>query len=75
MIQEELYFWQIQWAGRWMTTFTRFTEEAIKREHPEARRIDDSRQVCLTPETPSERTLAQSKIQDSAPDVRYKLSH
>lgn len=55
MIQQDVYFWQIQWAGRWMTTFKRFSEEAIKREHPEAVRIDDSREVCLVPETPMEK--------------------
>jgi len=47
MKQEEVYFWQIHWAGRWMTTFTRFTEEAIKREHPDAIRVDDSLQVRI----------------------------
>ncbi|MBK6594171.1 MAG: hypothetical protein IPG23_16555 [Burkholderiales bacterium] len=61
MKQEEVYFWQIQWAGRWMTTFTRFTEEAVKREHPEAVRIDDSRQVRLAPETPMEKVYSHFK--------------
>ncbi len=55
MKQEEVYFWQIHWAGRWMTTFTRFTEEAIKREHPEAIRVDDSLQVRMAPDTPMEK--------------------
>lgn len=58
MIQQDVYFWQIQWAGRWMTTFTRFTEEAIKREHPEAIRIDDSREVREIPDTPMEKVFS-----------------
>ena len=60
MIREEVYFWQIQWAGRWMTTFTRFTEEAVRKEHPEAVRIDDSREIRMKAESPTERSLAQS---------------
>lgn len=58
MIQQDVYFWQIQWAGRWRTTFTRFTEEAIKREHPEAIRIDESREVRMVPETPMEKVFS-----------------
>ncbi len=58
MKQEDVYFWQIQWAGRWMTTFTRFTEEAIKREHPEAFRIEGSREVRMAPETPMEKVYS-----------------
>ncbi len=61
MKQVDVYFWQIQWAGRWMTTFTRFTEEAIKREHPEAVRIDDSVQARMVPETPMEKVFSHVK--------------
>ncbi|MEI6803403.1 MAG: hypothetical protein WCK83_09565 [Burkholderiales bacterium] len=74
MITEEVYYWQIQWAGRWMTTFTRFTEQAIRKEHPEAIRIEGSRQVCITPETPSERNQARSSLRNNTPDVRYNLT-
>ena len=59
MVQEDVYFWQIQWAGRWMTTFKRFSEAAIKREHPEAVRIDDSCEVRMVPETPMEKVYSQ----------------
>lgn len=61
MIHQDVYFWQIQWAGRWMTTHTRFSEEAIKREHPEAVRIDDSREVRLVPETSMEKVFSRFK--------------
>ncbi|MDO8285304.1 MAG: hypothetical protein Q7T69_09880 [Rhodoferax sp.] len=61
MIHQDVYFWQIQWAGRWMTTYTRFSEEAIKREHPEAVRIDDSREVRLVPETSMEKVFSRFK--------------
>lgn len=67
MIREEVYFWQIQWAGRWMTTFTRFTEAAIRKEHPEAIRIDGSGEVRMTPESPIERAIAHSHNRRPAP--------
>ena len=61
MIKQDVYFWQIRWAGRWMTTYTRFSEDAIKCEHPEALRIDDSREVRMVPETPMEKVFAHFK--------------
>lgn len=67
MIQQDVYFWQIQWAGRWMTTYTRFSEEAIKREHPEAVRIDDSREDRMVPETPMEKVFSHFKSVSSLP--------
>lgn len=67
MIREEVFFWQIQWAGRWMTTFTRFTEEAIRKEHPEAIRIDGSGEIRMKPESPTERSIAQSHNRRPAP--------
>ena len=73
MIEEDVFYWQIVWAGRWMTTTTRFTEAAIKREHPEAIRIDDSQQISFTPETPQERSLATSMRHKVHPDVSYNL--
>ncbi len=73
MIREEVYFWQIQWAGRWMTTFTRFTEETIRKEHPEAIRIDESQEIRLKPESPNERSAARSQNRRSVPDVGYNF--
>ena len=74
MISEETFFWQIQWAGTWMLTRTRVTERAIKREHPEARLVEGSRQLLMTPESPQERMTAVSNGRDGAPDVRYRVS-
>jgi len=74
MISEETFFWQIQWAGTWMLTRTRFTEAAIKREHPEARRVEGSRQLQLTPESPQEKLTAIKNGRVSEPDVVYRVS-
>jgi hypothetical protein len=73
MVTEEVFYWRIQWAGRWMLTTKRFTERDIRREHPEAIRIDDSRLTVLTPETFQERVQASVAASNSSPDVRYNL--
>ncbi len=72
MITEEMYFWRIQWAGTWMFTRTRVSERTIRREHPEAIRIDDSKQLVLTPETPQERVQAAATSRNGSPDVIYR---
>jgi len=72
MIIEEIYFWRIQWAGTWMFTRTRVSEKTIRLEHPEAIRIDDSKQLVLTPETPLERLQATAKSRNGSPDVIYR---
>ncbi len=73
MVTEEVFYWRIQWAGRWMLTTRRFTERDIRKEHPEAIRIDDSRQTVLTPETYQERVQASAAASHSSPDVRYNI--
>ena len=73
MITEELYFWQIQWAGTWMTTRKRLTRQAVQVEHPEAVPVEGSRQLLLTPETPEERRLASARSRTSSPDVVYRV--
>ena len=57
-----------------MLTRTRVTESAIKREHPEARRVEGSRQLLMTPESPQERMTAVTNGRVSAPDVRYRMT-
>ena len=74
MNAEEVYFWQIQWAGTWMTTHVRYSERAIKLEHPEARRVEGSRQLLLTPESPQERMVAARNSNAASPDVAYRMS-
>lgn len=73
MITEEVYFWSIQWAGTWMITRTRVSERTIRQEHPEAVRIEESKQLALTPETPQERLLAAARARDGSPDVSYRV--
>ena len=44
MKEEVQWQWRIKWCGRW-TTSHYCTEEAIRREHPEAVRLEGSRRV------------------------------
>lgn len=73
MITEEVYFWSIQWAGTWMITRTRVSERKIRQEHPEAVRIEESKQLILTPETPQERAQAASRARNASPDISYRV--
>jgi len=73
MVSEEVYFWQIEWAGRWVFTNRRYSEREVRVEHPEAIRIDDSRLTIFTPETNEERSLALKAASASAPDIEYRL--
>jgi hypothetical protein len=73
MITEEIYFWRIQWAGTWMITRTRVSEKTIRQEHPEAIRIEESKQLVLTPETSQERMLAAARTRNASPDVVYRV--
>jgi hypothetical protein len=73
MVTEEVYFWRIQWAGRWMLTTRRFSEREIRQEHPEAIQVEDSRLIILTPENQQERQQAISASSHSSPDVHYNL--
>jgi len=45
---------------------TRVSERSIRQEHPEAIRVEDSRQVRLIPESPQERVQIARTSQDSA---------
>jgi hypothetical protein len=42
MKKELDYRWRVKWAGRWGVTRYHTTEETIRREHPEAVRVDGS---------------------------------
>lgn len=53
MKEEAQYKWRIQWCGRW-TTSHYCTQEAIRREHPEAVRVDASRRVTTILSTEEE---------------------
>lgn len=73
MVTQEVFYWRIQWAGRWMLTTRRFSEHEIRVEHPEAIRVDDSRQTIFAPENQQERLQASAAAAHSSPDVQYRL--
>lgn len=55
----EKWLWRIRWAGRKTTTRAHFTEAEIRREHPDAERVDASRILVELPDTDEERQAAQ----------------
>jgi hypothetical protein len=57
----EKWLWRIRWTGRWTTTRVHFTEAEIRREHPEAERVDGSRILVDVPDTEEERQAAQQQ--------------
>jgi hypothetical protein len=54
MKQIEKWRWRIKWGGRWTSTRIAFTEDQIRREHPEAEKVEGSRVVVNLPETEAE---------------------
>lgn len=54
MKEEIRYQWRIKWSGHWTTTRHHATEEQIRIEHPEAERLDHTRNVLMVPETAEE---------------------
>jgi hypothetical protein len=61
MKRVEKWLWRIRWGGRMTTTRAHFTEEEIRREHPDAQRVTISRIVVELPDTPAERDAAMSQ--------------
>jgi hypothetical protein len=59
MKQVEKWRWRIRWAGRSTTTRIHYTEAEIRREHPEAVRVDETRVLVAVPDTPQELERAQ----------------
>ena len=62
----EKWKWRIRWAGRWTTTRIARTEEVIRREHPEATRVDGTRIQVELPETEAEVMASQRPARRSA---------
>lgn len=56
-----------------MITRTRVSEKTIRQEHPEAIRVEESKQLVLTPETSQERMLAAAQTRNASPDVVYRV--
>jgi hypothetical protein len=55
----EKWLWRIRWAGRWTTTKIHWTEEEIRRENPEATKVEGSRILVNRAETDAEIEAAQ----------------
>ena len=51
MKTEIQYLWRIKWFRRWTTTGHHCTEDQIRKEHPEAVRIDATRRELQIAET------------------------
>jgi hypothetical protein len=56
------YQWRTKWAGRTSTTKLYYTEEEIKREHPEAIRVDANWREFEEPETEEERQAIMRSV-------------
>ena len=54
MKTEIRYKWRTPWAGKWSTTRYYATEEEMMRRHPDAIRLDETRQELQVPDTPEE---------------------
>jgi hypothetical protein len=54
MKEEITYQWRIKWAGRWTTTRHHCTSDQVRKEHPEAVCLVDTKRVQLIPETKEE---------------------
>jgi hypothetical protein len=69
----EKWLWRIRWAGRWTTTLIPFTEDQVRREHPEAVRVEGSRVLVNVPETEGEIQAAQrAPRREIGPDGKIK---
>lgn len=54
MRTEETFIWRVKWIGKWSNTRFHCTEEFIRKEHPEAVKVEGSLRVFTLPETPEE---------------------
>lgn len=68
----EKWHFRIRWGGRWTTTRIAYTEEQIRREHPDAVKIDNTRVVVEEPETEEERAaVMRSTLTSSNQRTEY----
>lgn len=65
----EKWLWRIRWAGRWTTTRIPYTQAEVRREHPEAVRIDGSRVLIELTDTEAEVEAAQRPARRGSPSV------
>ena len=72
MREEETFIWRIKWGGRWTKTGIHYSEDAIRKEHPEAVRLDDTRKVRLVPQTDAEYQELAVKVASTASTHRTR---
>jgi hypothetical protein len=65
MRKVEKWLWKYRWAGRNRRGTIYMTEEQVKKEHPEAVRIEGSMKVFEEPETEEEKKEAW-RLSDTA---------
>ncbi len=54
MREETTYQWRVQWTGKWTTTKYHCTEDHIRKEHPDAVCLVETKRVQWLPETAEE---------------------
>lgn len=60
MRRVEKWKWRIRWGGKTMTTRVAFTEEEIRRQHPDAVRVEGS---CVVVEVPEQQHELDAALQ------------
>lgn len=65
-----LYRWRTLWLGKWSTTRYATTEEEIRKVHPDAKRLDHTREVRLVPETMEDYAANSTGGAQHGPEVR-----
>lgn len=72
MRKVEKWKWLILWGGRKTTTRIHYTEEHIRREHPEAQKIANTRIEVDEPETAEEEAaIRRSTLTSSNQKTEY----
>jgi hypothetical protein len=60
MREEDVFVWKIKWGGRWTKTSVHLSEAAVRKEHPEALCLHETRKTNWIAETDEEhRELAR----------------
>lgn len=81
MREEEVFLWRVRWVGKWVTTSCLTTEQSIRKEHPEAVKVESSRTLRMVPDTDEERrasmcTPARGLVQaDGTAKMWWEAAH
>jgi hypothetical protein len=65
MKRVERWLWRYRWAGRMVTGRVHMTAEEVKREHPDAVRVDGTMRIIEEPETAEEIRAAMQRTDTS----------